>query len=69
MVNGQRPTTDLLLVLACAHGCCSVTGSTGVRQRPTPEPPARGYDFLARSANKFWVIKFYFDITLSLFWH
>ena len=38
---GRRPTTDLFHVLACGHGHCPASGSTGVGRRPTPEPPAR----------------------------
>ena len=45
-VVGQRPTTDLLNMLACMHGCRLVTCSTGVGRSPTPKPPAGARIFL-----------------------
>ena len=49
---GLQPTTDLFHVLACAHGRCPVTGSTGVGRRPTHPSPPQGLGFFGAKRKK-----------------
>ena len=65
-VLGQRPTTDILHVLACVHGPRLVTCSTGVGHRPTPEPPAGAKMFWPHSVQTFYLcISTYYYVYLN----
>ena len=55
VVVSQRPITDIFHVFACGHGPRLVMCSTGVVQRPTPEPHTGARIFWAHSTQTFYI--------------